>query len=125
MLYGKETYLLENSLKKIKKLFGQLSYGLNYIKIDDSNINTLISEIQTPAFGFEKKLIIVSNIELLKKQTKKKNLHGPCLSSPSSSHLCAWVWGSGADVLRGAWTSMIGAAVGPTGGNRGRVPPHS
>lgn len=73
LLYGKETYLLENSLKKIKKLFGQLSYGLNYIKIDDSNINTLISEIQTPAFGFEKKLIVVSNIELLKKQTKKKN----------------------------------------------------
>ena len=73
LLYGKETYLLENALKKIKKIFGKLSYGLNYIKIDNSNIDSLISEIQTPAFGFEKKLIIVSSTELLKKQAKKKS----------------------------------------------------
>lgn len=73
LLYGKETYLLENALKKIKKLFGSLSYGLNYIKIDNTNVNSLITELQTPAFGFEKKLIIVSDTELLKKQTKKKS----------------------------------------------------
>lgn len=73
LLYGKETYLLENSLKKIKKLFGDLKDGLNYIKIDNSNINTLISELQTPSFGFEKKLIIIKDVDLLKKQGKKKN----------------------------------------------------
>lgn len=73
LLYGKETYLLENSLKKIKKLFGDLKNGLNYIKIDNSNIDSLISELQTPAFGFEKKLIIVNDTDLLKKQGKKKN----------------------------------------------------
>lgn len=73
LLYGKESYLLENSLKKIKKLFGDLKSGLNYIKIDNSNIDNLISELQTPAFGFEKKLIIVKDTDLLKKQGKKKN----------------------------------------------------
>ncbi|MBO5349255.1 MAG: DNA polymerase III subunit delta [Clostridia bacterium] len=73
LLYGKETYLLENSVKKIKKLFGNLVDGLNYIKIDNSNLDNLIPELQTPAFGFEKKLIIVKDTDLLKKQTKKKN----------------------------------------------------
>ena len=74
LLYGKESYLLESSLKKIKKLFGNLQDGLNNIKIDSSNVDMLISELQTPPFGFEKKLIIVKDTDLLKKQGKKKNL---------------------------------------------------
>lgn len=73
LLYGKETYLIENTLKKIKKLFGNLSYGLNYIKIENEKIGTVIQELQTPAFGFDKKLIILRDTELLKKQTKKKS----------------------------------------------------
>lgn len=73
LLYGKETYLLESCLKKIKKLFGKLQEGLNYIKVDSTNVDMLISEIQTPPFGFEKKLIIVKDTDLLKKQGKKKN----------------------------------------------------
>lgn len=72
LLYGKETYLLETALKKIKKLFGNLVDGLNYIKIDNTNLDNLIPELQTPSFGFEKKLIIVKDTELLKKQSKKK-----------------------------------------------------
>ena len=73
LLYGKESYLLESCLKKIKRLFGNLQDGLNYIKIDDTNVDMLISELQTPPFGFEKKLIVVKNTDLLKKQGKKKN----------------------------------------------------
>lgn len=73
LLYGKESYLLESSLKKIKKLFGNLQDGLNYIKIDGANVDMLISELQTPPFGFQKKLIIVKDTDLLKKQGKKKN----------------------------------------------------
>ena len=64
---------LEKELKKIKKSFGNLVDGLNYIKIDNSAIDNIISEIQTPAFGFERKLIIIKNTDLLKKQSKKKN----------------------------------------------------
>lgn len=73
ILYGKELYLLENCLKKIKKIFGNLIDGLNYIKIDNSNIDSLISEMQTPPFGYEKKLIIVRSTDLLQKQAKKKS----------------------------------------------------
>ena len=38
LLYGEEKFLLENSLKKIKNLFGECLKGINYITIDDTNL---------------------------------------------------------------------------------------
>lgn len=74
LVYGEELYLLETILKKIKNLFGELIQGINYIQIDEKNVGELISDIETPAFGYEKKLIIVRNTGLLKKEGKKKNV---------------------------------------------------
>ena len=34
LLYGEEKYLLENVVKKIKKIFGELVLGINYIQIN-------------------------------------------------------------------------------------------
>jgi len=73
LLYGEETFLLETSLKKIKTLFGESIKGINYINIDETNYLNLISDIETPAFGYEKKLIIARNTGLLKKEGKRKN----------------------------------------------------
>ena len=73
LLYGEETFLLENCLKKIKSNFGDIVDGIKYKKIDDTNIDKLISNIEVPAFGFEKKLIIAKNTGILKKETKKKD----------------------------------------------------
>ena len=73
LLYGEELFLLENTLKKIKNLLGECIKGINYIPIDDTNIGEIISDIETPAFGYEKKLIIVRNSGILKKEGKKKN----------------------------------------------------
>ena len=73
LLYGEELFLLESSLKKIKKLFGETVKGINYINIDDTNYKELISDIETPSFGYEKKLIIARNTGILKKEGKKKN----------------------------------------------------
>lgn len=73
LLYGEELFLLENSLKKIKKLFGECVKGINYIPIDDTNIWEIVSDIETPAFGYEKKLIIARNSGILKKEGKRKN----------------------------------------------------
>lgn len=70
LFYGEELYLLENAVKKIKKLFGELVLGINYIQINETNTNGLISDIETPAFGFEKKLIVIKNAGLLKKERK-------------------------------------------------------
>ena len=71
LFYGEESYLLENAVKKIKKLFGELILGINYIQINETNIDNLISDIETPAFGFDKKLIVIKNAGLFKKGTKK------------------------------------------------------
>lgn len=73
VLYGEEKFLLESVVKKIKKKFGECINGINYINIDETNINELISDIQTPAFGYPKKLIIIKNSEILKKEGKRKN----------------------------------------------------
>lgn len=72
VLYGEEKFLLESCLKKIKKNFGEIAQGINYIQIDENNVNMLVPELQTPAFGYPRKLIIVKNIKLLKKDTSKK-----------------------------------------------------
>ena len=73
LLYGEETFLLENCLKSIKKIFGEKVNGINYILIDETNINGIVSDVETPAFGFEKKLIIAKNTGLFKKDLKKKS----------------------------------------------------
>lgn len=73
LLYGEELFLLENSLKKIRNLFGECIKGINYIPIDETNIGEIISDIETPAFGYEKKLIIARNSGILKKEGKRKS----------------------------------------------------
>ena len=72
LLYGEETYLLDTCVKKIRNLFGKLVKGINYIEIDDTNLSQLISDLQTPAFGYPKKLIIVKNTGIFKRELKKK-----------------------------------------------------
>ena len=73
LFYGEEQYLIENCIKKIKKIFGECIKGINYILIDETNIGELISNIETPSFGYEKKLIIAKNTALFKKEGKRKN----------------------------------------------------
>lgn len=73
VFYGEEKYLLDMCLKKIKKIFGETVKGINYIQIDESNIYNLISDIETPAFGYDRKLIIIKNTGILKSEGRKKN----------------------------------------------------
>ena len=73
LLYGEELYLLETNLKKIKSLFGECVKGINFIMIDEQNVSEIISDIETPSFGYEKKLIIARNTGLFKKEGKKKS----------------------------------------------------
>lgn len=74
LLYGEELFLLESNLKKIMNLFGEVVKGINYIQIDDTNYQTLIAELETPAFGYEKKLIVARNTKLVGKDGRKKNI---------------------------------------------------
>ncbi|MCL2382647.1 MAG: DNA polymerase III subunit delta [Oscillospiraceae bacterium] len=70
LLYGEETFLLETAFKKIKKLFGESLPGINYIQIEEPNFNSIADNINTPAFGYEKKLIVLKNLGLFKRKTK-------------------------------------------------------
>ena len=87
LLYGEEKFLLENSIKKIKKIFGELISGINYIYIDDTNVSNLISDLETPAFGFEKKLIIAKNTGLFKKELKTKKSENSILKEKIDSYI--------------------------------------
>lgn len=68
LLYGEDNYLKNEFVKKTKKSFGELQLGINYIQIDESNVNNVISDIETPAFGYERKMIIVKNANLMQKK---------------------------------------------------------
>ena len=68
LLYGEDNYLKNEFVKKAKKSFGELQLGINYIQIDESNVNNVISDIETPAFGYERKMIIVKNANLMQKK---------------------------------------------------------
>lgn len=72
LLYGEEKFILDTCLKKIKKKFGELLQGINYIIIDENLIDDLIYNIESPAFGYDRKLIIVKNSGLFKKDGRKK-----------------------------------------------------
>jgi len=87
LLYGEEEYLLETCVKKIKKLFGEILLGINYIALDETNITRLIGEIETPAFGFEKKMIIVKSSGLFKKETRGKSKNSGSLSEKISEYI--------------------------------------
>lgn len=87
LLYGEEVFLLESILKKIKNLFGETVKGINYITIDETNANTLIDNLETPSFGYEKKLIIARNTGLFKKEGKRKNVELTSLKEKLNTYL--------------------------------------
>ncbi len=70
LLYGEDDYLKKEFLNKIRKNFEELKLGINYIQIDENNISELISDIETPAFGYPTKLIEVRNSGLFKKKNQ-------------------------------------------------------
>lgn len=72
LLYGEERYLLDASVKKIKKLFGEMVNGINYIQIDADNVTQIIQDIETPAFGYSQKLIVAKDTGLFQKAKRAK-----------------------------------------------------
>ena len=70
LFYGEDNYTKEREVNKIKKNFGETVDGINYVKITDTNIKELIPSIETPSFGYTKKLIVAKNTGLFKKSKK-------------------------------------------------------
>ena len=85
LFYGEEQYLIQNAVNKIKKEFGEKVLGINYFLLDETSINDIIPNIETPAFGYDKKLIIVKNSGLFKKDGRKKT------SSPEQEQIAEYI----------------------------------
>ena len=73
LLYGEDTFLLEQQLNKIKKNFGETIKGINYIYIDENSVQELIADIETPAFGYPNKLIIARETGIFKREVKGRS----------------------------------------------------
>ena len=87
LLFGKEKYLLENNVRKIKKQFPELILGINYVVLDETGVEEIIPNIQTPAFGYEKKLIIVKNSGLFKKEGKRKSASNSTIQDKIANYI--------------------------------------
>ena len=87
LLYGQENYLIEDAVKKIKKSFDKLIEGINLIKVDETNVGQIISYIETPCFGNDKKLVLVKESGLFKKEGKKKNTNMSVLIDELSEYI--------------------------------------
>ncbi len=73
IVYGDEKYLIDTFIKKLKKAFPELLVGINYIVIDAESIDSFLPNLEMPAFGYDKKLIIVKNSGLFQKDGRRKN----------------------------------------------------
>ena len=80
LLYGEDTFLLEQQLNKIKKNFGETIKGINYIYIDENGVQELIADIETPAFGYPNKLIIARETGIFKRECRyDKRICNTCI----------------------------------------------
>ena len=73
LLYGEDNYLKNKFLQKLKKDFGEIVNGINYVSIGEEDISEIIPNIETPAFGYEKKLIVAKNTKLFLRKKKKNS----------------------------------------------------
>lgn len=71
LFYGEEKYNRSIYVNKIKKIYGDLLKGINYIVLDDTNVNNLVFEVNTPAFGYNSKLILINDSNIFKIKKKK------------------------------------------------------
>ena len=88
LIYGEERYLINKRLEEIKLEYegknASLVLGLNYILLNNlETIDELITEIEMPCFGYERKLIVIRDsnlfvekkVNILVKRKKIKRLY--------------------------------------------------
>lgn len=73
LFYGREYYLIENAIKVFKSTLnqGMIDFNLDIIDGKETNLDQVISSIETLPFMDDKKVVIIKDFEILK--GKKKN----------------------------------------------------
>ena len=72
LISGNETYDKTELLERIKKEFGTIEEGINYIVLEKNNIDSLEIEANTIPFGYPKKLIVVKLDNKAEKEEEKE-----------------------------------------------------
>ncbi|MEG0221727.1 MAG: hypothetical protein RR702_04955, partial [Clostridia bacterium] len=62
LFYGEEKYEMQRALETIKKQFGTLDKGVNFLTFDKNNIDELPAFITTVSFFGGKKLAIIKEM---------------------------------------------------------------
>ena len=73
LITGDDLFERSREVEKIKKNFGELVKGINFIMLDKETIGLLNGEVTTYPFGFDKKLIIVNIVASKSSSTEDGN----------------------------------------------------
>ena len=77
LLYGTETYDIENYVEKIKKCFSNLQMGVNLFVLDKTNIDSLSDICDSVSFFGLEKLVIIKNTGLKFNKEVLENVNNP------------------------------------------------
>ena len=77
LLYGTETYDIENYVEKIKKGFSNLQMGVNLFVLDKTNIDSLADICDSVSFFGLEKLVIIKSTGLKFNKEVLENVNNP------------------------------------------------
>lgn len=77
LLYGTETYDVENYVEKIKKCFANLELGVNFFVLDKTSVDSLEDICDSVSFFGLEKLVIIKNTGLKFNKEIFENINNP------------------------------------------------
>lgn len=77
LLYGTETYDVENYVEKMKKCFNNLEAGINFFVLDKTNVDRLEDYSESVSFFGLEKLIVIKNTGLKFNKEVFENINNP------------------------------------------------
>ncbi|MBQ8042912.1 MAG: DNA polymerase III subunit delta [Clostridia bacterium] len=77
LLYGTETYDVENYVEKMKKCFSNLEAGVNFFVLDKANLDKLEDYCESVSFFGLEKLIVIKNTGLKFNKDIFENINNP------------------------------------------------
>ena len=77
LLYGEETYDVENYLEKMKKCYTNLELGVNFFVLDKTNIDNLADICESVSFFGLEKFVVIKNTGLKFNKAVLENITNP------------------------------------------------
>ena len=77
LLYGDETYDVENYIEKMKKCFSNLELGVNFFILDKTSVDTLADICDSVSFFGLEKFVVIKNTGLKFNKEVLENINNP------------------------------------------------